>query len=131
MSVISCAVDDQCGCLHFADDAPEVGKQISSKIWLDQRAPPLGAENQMQQNVAGGMRQASFDPAGASPLFFRFPTACAVGCILAPLSRLSHHHSCEGSQAVTSVTLIVVDLLWYDVPCIEDSWLVHVVAKIA
>ena len=73
MNVISCAVDDQCGCMDFADDASEVGKQISAKIWLDQRTPPLGAEDQMQQNIAGRMRQASFAPAGASPFAVTHP----------------------------------------------------------
>src|SRR5579862_866347 len=53
--------------MDFADDASEVGKQIRAKIWRDQRAPPLGAEDHMQQNIAGCMRQASFAPAGASP----------------------------------------------------------------
>ena len=67
MNVISCAVDDQCGCLHFADDASEVGKQIRAELSFNERTPSLGAENQMQQDVARCMRQASFAPAGASP----------------------------------------------------------------
>jgi hypothetical protein len=57
MNVISHAVDDQRCSLNFTDDASEVGKQTSAKIWLDQRPPPLGAEDQMQQNIAGCMRQ--------------------------------------------------------------------------
>ena len=73
MNVISRAVDDQCGGMDFADDSSEVGKQISSKIWLDQRTPPSGAEDQMQQNIAGCMRQASFAPAGASPFVLAHP----------------------------------------------------------
>ena len=70
MNVVNCAVDDQRCSPNFTDDASEVGKQISSKIWLDQRTPPSGAEDQMQQNIAGCMRQASFAPAGASPFVF-------------------------------------------------------------
>ena len=73
MNVVSCTVDDQCSCMNFADDASEVGKQISSKIRLDQRTPPLGAEDQMQQNIAGCVRQASFAPAGASPFAVTHP----------------------------------------------------------
>jgi hypothetical protein len=73
MNVVSCTVDDQRCSLNFADDASEVGKQISSKIWLDQRTPPSGAEDQMQQNIAGCMRQASFAPAGASPFAVTHP----------------------------------------------------------
>src|SRR5580704_8299518 len=73
MNVISCAVDDQCSCMNFADDASEVGKQISAKIRLDQRTPPSGAEDQMQQNIAGCVRQASFAPAGASPFAVTHP----------------------------------------------------------
>jgi hypothetical protein len=33
----------------------------------------LGAEDQMQQNIAGCMRQASFAPAGASPFALTYP----------------------------------------------------------
>jgi hypothetical protein len=54
-----------------------------------------------------------------------------VGCILAPLSRLPHHHTDEGEQAVTTVTSIVADLLRYDMPCVKDLRFVHVVAEIA
>jgi hypothetical protein len=115
MNVISCTVDDQRCSPNFTDDASEVGKQIRSKIWLDQGTPSLGAEDQMQQNIAGCMGQASFAPARGFSLRCYPPTACAVGCILAPLSRLPHHHTDEGEQAVTTVTSIVVDLLWYDV----------------
>ena len=131
MNVISCAVADQCGCVDFADDASEVGKQISAKIWLNQRAPPSGAEDQMQQNIAGCMRQASFAPAGGFSFRCYPPTACAVGCILAPLSRLPHHHTDEGEQAVTTVTSIVADLLRCDMPRVKTLRFVHVVAKIA
>src|SRR5579872_4789705 len=130
MNVVSCTVDDQRGCPNFTDDASEVGKQISAKIWLDQGTPPLGAEDQMQQNIAGCMRQASFAPARGFSLRCYPPTACAVGCILAPLSRLSHHHADEGEQAVTTVTSIVADLLWSDVPSVENPWLVNMVAKV-
>jgi hypothetical protein len=90
----------------------------------------LGAEDQMQQNIAGCMRQASFAPARGFSLRCYPPTACAVGCILAPLSRLPHHHTDEGKQAVTTVTSIVVDLLWHDVPSVENPWLVNMVAKV-
>jgi hypothetical protein len=67
------------------------------------------------------MRQASFAPAGASPFAVNPPTACAVGCILAPLSRLPHHHTDEDEQAVTTVTSIVVDLPRYDAARREPS----------
>ena len=73
MNVISGTVDDQRRSASFTDDAPEVGKEISAEIWLDQRTPALGAEDQMQQNIAGCMGQASFAPAGASPFVLAYP----------------------------------------------------------
>jgi len=73
MNVISRAVDDQCGCMNFADDASEVGKQIVTKLWLNQGTPPLGAEDHMQQNIARSMGQAPFAPHGASPFVLAYP----------------------------------------------------------
>jgi hypothetical protein len=73
MNVVNCAVDDQSRSPNFTDDASEVGKQIASKTWLDQRTASSGAEDQMQQNIAGCMRQASFAPAGASPFAVTHP----------------------------------------------------------
>jgi hypothetical protein len=32
---------------------------------------------------------------------------------------------------VTTVTLVLVDLLWHDVPRIENSWLIHMVAEVS
>ena len=117
MNVISCAVDDQCGCLHFADDASEVSKQVRAELSFNKRTPSLGAENQMQQDVARGMRHTSFAPAGASP---SRPLSHGLrrGLHSYAALRLAHHDTDKGEQAVTTVTSIVVDLLWYDVPCI-------------
>ena len=114
MNVIRCTVNNQRCSLNFTDDASEVGKQISAKLWLDQRPTSLGAEDQMQQNIAKCMRQV-FRPCRGFSLRSRPPTACAVGCILVPLPRLVHHHSCGCSQSVMTVTLISamsIDLLW-------------------
>jgi hypothetical protein len=54
-----------------------------------------------------------------------------VGCILAPLSRLCHHHTDEGEHAVTTVTSIVADLLRCDMPRVKKLRFVHVVAEVA
>ena len=93
--------------MDFADDGSEVGKQISAKIWLDQRAPPLGAEDHMQQNIAGCMRQAILLPLpGLLPSLS--PThGLRRGLHSCAALRLPHHHTDEGEQAVTSVTSIV------------------------
>ncbi len=84
MNVIRGAVDDQCGSAHFADNASEVGEQIVAELWLDKRKPALCAENYMQKDVGRCMRQSLSPPLGLSLRGSR-PTACAVGCILAPL----------------------------------------------
>ncbi len=84
MNVIGGTVDDHCRSLYFSDDASKISKQIIAELRLNQRTPPLSAGDQMQQNVAGCVRQASFAPAGAAPFVLSHP-ACAVGCILAPL----------------------------------------------
>jgi len=73
MNMIGGAVNDQRRSLHFADDASEVSKQIFTKLWLNHGTPPLGAEDQMQQNIARSMRQAPFAPAGASPFVLAYP----------------------------------------------------------
>ncbi len=84
MNVIRGAVDDQCGSAHFADNASEVGEQIVAELWLDKRKPALCAEYYMQKDVGRCMRQSLSPPLGLSLRGSR-PTACAVGCILAPL----------------------------------------------
>ena len=84
MNVIRGAVDDQCGSAHFADNASEVGEQIVAELWLDKRKPALCAENYMQTGCWQMYEAESFAPLGLSLRGSR-PTACAVGCILAPL----------------------------------------------
>jgi len=90
--VIACAADDE-GCpLHLAHDASKVGKQIGAEFGLDQRPSPLCGKNEMQQDIAGCMRHKFLAPLRGSVIFSRIlPTACAVGCILAPLRRLRYY----------------------------------------
>jgi hypothetical protein len=57
MHAIGSPIDDQRRSLHLTDNASEVGKQIRTERWLDESTPALCAEDEMQQNVAGGMRQ--------------------------------------------------------------------------
>jgi hypothetical protein len=84
MNVIGGTVDDHCHSLHYSEDASKISKQMVAELRLNQRTPPLSAGDQMLQNVAGCLRQASFAPAGVAPFVLSHP-AYAVGCILAPL----------------------------------------------
>jgi hypothetical protein len=74
--------------VHFANDTAEISEKIAAKVGLDQRAPALRGEDQMQQNIAGCMGTFFLRPSGAEFSFMVSPTAYAVGCILSPLSRL-------------------------------------------
>src|SRR3989442_1299403 len=74
----------------------------------------------MQQDVARCVRQMSFAPAGASPFPFDFSHGLRRGldsCAAIAASSLSQW---QGRQAVTTVTLIVVDLLRHDMPCVKN-----------
>src|SRR5579872_4736974 len=80
MHMIGSPIDDQCCPLHFADDAAKLSKQIGTERSLDQNTPPLGAPNEMQQNVAGCMRQGLSPPLGLLASFCGHPrlSPCAA-----------------------------------------------------
>ncbi|MGB9072707.1 MAG: hypothetical protein WCC22_08545, partial [Terriglobales bacterium] len=44
--------------LHFADDPSEVGEKIGADFGGDQRPAPLGAEDQVDHDIAGRVCQA-------------------------------------------------------------------------
>src|SRR5208283_1492911 len=83
------AIDDERGATNFANDAAEVGEQIGANFRSDERLAILGAEDQVEDEIAGGMGQVSFAPSELAVFFGCLPTACAVGCILALLSQLT------------------------------------------
>jgi len=51
VDVIRFAVDDQRGPVHHADNPAEVGEKIIAEFGFDQRSPPVGREDEMQQNI--------------------------------------------------------------------------------
>jgi hypothetical protein len=71
--------------VHLADDAADVGEKIVADFRGNERLTALRAEDQVKDKIAGGVRQVSFAPSELAALIACFPTACAVGCILAPL----------------------------------------------
>jgi len=85
MNVIGGAVDDDRRGLHSADDASQVGEQIVTEPRRNQSPSLLGAEDQVNNDVAGSVCHFSFAPLGLFVLKASLPTACAVGCNLAPL----------------------------------------------
>jgi hypothetical protein len=58
------SVDDQSRSVHLANNPSEIGKQITPKLRPDQRTPPQGGENEMQQNVSRSMGHAFSAPSG-------------------------------------------------------------------
>ncbi len=62
VDVIGRAVDDGRGAVHFTDNAAQVGEQIVADFGSDERAAIFGAEYQVNEEIAGGMRQDSFAP---------------------------------------------------------------------
>lgn len=62
VNVVRCAVDDECGPIHFAHDAAEIGVEVVAEFGFDQRAAGVGAEDEMQKDVARCVRH------GLSPL---------------------------------------------------------------
>jgi hypothetical protein len=85
VDMISSPVDDERSPMHFADDAAEVSEKIITDFGDDERLAIFGAEDQVKDQIAGCVGQVSFAPSELAASFARFPTACAVGCILAPL----------------------------------------------
>jgi hypothetical protein len=51
----------------------------------DEGTASLGAEDYVDNEIGCGVSQVSFAPSGLDTSFAALPTACAVGCILAPL----------------------------------------------
>jgi hypothetical protein len=85
MDVIGSAINDECRATQFADNAPEVGKEIVADFGSDGGTASLGAEDYVDDEIGRGVRQVFFRPFGAGSFFsVPLPTACAVGCILAP-----------------------------------------------
>src|SRR5258705_5561247 len=70
--------------MQFADDPSQVGEKVGTNVRTYQREAGLGAEDQVEDNIAKRMRQ-FLSPLRGLPPFIRLPTACAVGCNLAPL----------------------------------------------
>src|ERR1035437_8605708 len=83
--VIGRAVNDERGAVHLANNTSEVGKEIGTDFGSDYRPATFSAEDQVDNEIAGGVCQVSFAPSELTPSWASCPTACAVGCILAPL----------------------------------------------
>src|SRR5437763_1093619 len=58
------AIDDQRGPIHFADNAAEVGEQVGADFRCDQGCTLFCGENQMDNDVAAGLRHVSFALSG-------------------------------------------------------------------
>jgi len=71
--------------LHLADNASEVCEKVGADLRCDEGPATFGAEDEVKNKVAGGVRHVSSAPTELGYFGVRFPTACAVGCILAPL----------------------------------------------
>src|ERR1700758_1099070 len=70
VNVVRSAIDDQRRTVHFANDTAEISEKIAAKVGLDQRAPALRGEDQMQQNIAGCMGHFSCAPPGLNSLLW-------------------------------------------------------------
>jgi hypothetical protein len=84
MDVIFSAIHDQRGSLHFSDNPTQIGEQVRFETRRDKRLPIFCAEDQVDDDISKCVRQ-FFRPSGLA-CATSLPTACAVGCILAPLS---------------------------------------------
>ena len=85
MDVIGHAVDDESGASHLTNDSTQVREQIVTDFGGDEGPAILGAEDQVDDEIARSMRQVSFAPSELAASCCYFPTARAVGCILTPL----------------------------------------------
>ena len=56
------SVDDKRGRPHFVNDPTQISEKINRKLRCDQRPPFLGAEDQMNYDVARGLRHYFFRP---------------------------------------------------------------------
>jgi len=83
VNVIGGPVDDESRSTHLANDAAEIGEEVGTEFGFDQRAALVGAEDDVQQDIAAGVRH-FFRPFRGLAIY-RIPTACAVGCNIAPL----------------------------------------------
>ena len=62
MDVIARAVDDERGSVHLANDATEIGEKIGADLGSYKSLAAFGAEDQVNNKIAGGMSQVSFAP---------------------------------------------------------------------
>jgi hypothetical protein len=85
MHVISRAVNNQRGTAHLANNASEISEEIGADFGSYERLSTLGAEDQVNHEIASGMSQSSFAPSELDISRAPVPTARAVGCILSPL----------------------------------------------
>ncbi|MGB9074727.1 MAG: hypothetical protein WCC22_18970 [Terriglobales bacterium] len=69
MDVIGGAIDDERRATQFADNAPEVGKEIVADFGSDEEPASLGAEDYVDDEIGRGVRQVFFRPLGAGPYF--------------------------------------------------------------
>ena len=62
--VIAGAVNDYRRTTQLPDNATQVCKKIGSNVWTDQRLTQLGAEDQVHNNIAAGLRHVFFALSG-------------------------------------------------------------------
>ena len=80
MNVIGGPVDDESRSTHLANDAAEIGEEVGTEFGFDQRAALVGAEDDVQQDIAAGVRH-FFAPSGAWP-FTAYPRLAPWAAIL-------------------------------------------------
>ena len=73
MNMIVGPIDDQSHPIHFADDPPEISKQITPKLRVNERPSPQRGENKMKQDVSRCVRHASSAPPGLLPSSRAYP----------------------------------------------------------
>ena len=64
MHVIAGAVNDQGCAAQFPDDAAQIREKSGTNVWTDQRLAQLGAEDQVNNDIAAGLRHFSFALSG-------------------------------------------------------------------
>jgi hypothetical protein len=71
--VIGRAVNDEGSTAHLAYDAAQVGEKIVADFGSNERAAILGAEDQVKEEIAGGVGHVSFAPSELAEVLAAYP----------------------------------------------------------
>ena len=110
MDVIGGAIDDERRATQFADNAPEVGKEIVADFGSDEGPASLGAEDYVDDEIGRGVRQVFFRPFGAGPFFSAFTHGLRRGLHSCAASRLI---DCQRWEDVVAVMMVTANLVGY------------------